>query len=156
MNANRHQKITPSLAASLVVRAVIQSARQTSQLHRMARANSSPAGAFIFAAATLCSSGAPSPSSAPPPPATKISASSTAPARLPSQDSVQLAARSPPATRRRSRPIDMNMVCPVNSSEPAKTTSVSAMPNEAPITSRRQAGSMVAPTLKIRMMPSPT
>ena len=39
--------------ASLVMRADIHSARQTSQLHRMARQMSGSASAFIFAAATL-------------------------------------------------------------------------------------------------------
>ena len=53
MKANRHQKMAMHFAASLVMRALIQMARQTSQLHRIARAKSSIAGAFIFAAATF-------------------------------------------------------------------------------------------------------
>ena len=56
MNANKHQKIAMHFAASLVIRALIQIARQTSQLHRIARARSSTAGAFILAAATFISS----------------------------------------------------------------------------------------------------
>src|SRR5215472_582024 len=44
-------------AVSFDIRAEVQMARQTSQLHSIARATSSSAGAFILAAATLMISG---------------------------------------------------------------------------------------------------
>src|SRR5689334_7476804 len=70
------------LAVSLVIRAEVQIARQTSQLQSIARATSSSAGAFIFAAATLMISGLLPASARPPPPATKIAARKTQPARI--------------------------------------------------------------------------
>jgi len=53
----------------------------------------------------------------------------------------------------------MNMLLPVNSSEPAKMTSVRATPNEAPITAFTApdpAAWSGAPMQKIRTMPRPT
>src|SRR5690349_13445553 len=45
-----------------------------------------------------------------------------------------------------SQPKVMNIVWPVNRSEPAKMTRVRAMPNEAPMTTGRMLGSTFAPT----------
>src|SRR5438552_13468537 len=99
MKAYRHQKIAMHFAVSLVIRAEVQIARQTSQLHRIARATSSSAGAFILAAATLTISGLfpARPSSAgPPPPATNNAARSAQPTKLPAQEKLQQA----PSSRR--------------------------------------------------------
>src|SRR5438045_9623793 len=111
------------LAVSLVIRAEVQIARQTSQLHRIARATSSNAGAFILAAATLTISGLlpASPSSAgPPPPATNNAARSAQPSRLPAQEKLQQPASSRRLTRPCSQPCVMNIVWPVNRSDPAQ------------------------------------
>lgn len=43
MRANKHQKIKMPRAASELARSAVQSARQTSQLHRMPRARSASA-----------------------------------------------------------------------------------------------------------------
>ncbi len=122
----------------------------------MARANSSSAGAFILAAATVMRSWLLALSAMPPPPATNSAASTAHPARLPSQVIDHEAPRSRRLVRPRSHPMVMNMVWPVNRSEPAKITNVSATANDAPMTTARIDGSAAAPTLKIRMMPSPT
>src|SRR5215470_5968505 len=121
-------------AVSLVIRAEVQIARQTSQLHSIARATSSSAGAFILAAATLVISGLLPASARPPPPATKITASRAQPARLPAQEAPQHAARSRRLVRPRSQPRVINIVWPVKRSEPAKMTNVSAIPKDAPMT----------------------
>src|SRR6516225_3073993 len=92
------------LAVSLVIRAAVQIARQTSQLQRTAGARSSIAGAFILAAATVIRSWLLAPGAKPPPPATKIAASTMQPARLPVQEPVEEAARSRRLVRRRSHP----------------------------------------------------
>src|SRR5262245_6719442 len=97
-------------AVSLVIRAEVQIARQTSQLQSIARAVSSSAGAFILAAATLTMSGLLPANASPPPPATKIAASRTQPARLPAQEVVQDAARSRRLVCPRSQPKLMNIV----------------------------------------------
>src|SRR6266581_4110722 len=92
IKAYRHQKIAMHLAASLVIRAEVQIARQTSQLHKIARATNSSAGAFILAAATLTISGllpARPKSAGPPPPATNNAASSAQPSKLPAQEKLQ-------------------------------------------------------------------
>ena len=159
MKAYRHQKIAMHFAVSLVIRAEVQIARQTSQLHRIARATSSSAGALILAAATLTISGLlpASPKRAgPPPPATNNAARIVQPSRLPAHEKPQQAASSRRLVRPCSQPCVMNIVWPVNRSDPAKITRVSAMPNEAPITIGRMLGSTALPTQKIRMMPSPT
>src|SRR5713101_3610362 len=125
------------LAVSLVIRAEVQIARQTSQLHNIARAISSIAGAFILAAATLTISGllpARPKSAGPPPPATKSAARRVQPRRLPPQLAPQQAPSSLRLVRPCSQPCVMNIVWPVKRSEPAKITKVSAMPNEAPMT----------------------
>src|SRR5579872_2485681 len=119
MKANRHQKIAIHLAASLVIRAAIQIARQTSQLHRIARASSDSTGAFILAAATVIRNWLFECNTAPPPPQEKRIASAAQPARLPAQVTAQLEARSLQPTRRRNSPIVMNIVWPVKRSEPA-------------------------------------
>ncbi|HYZ39121.1 MAG TPA: hypothetical protein VE687_00645 [Stellaceae bacterium] len=56
------------MAMHFVIRSEVQIAKHTSQLHRIARATSSSAGAFILAAATLTMSGPLSASARPPPP----------------------------------------------------------------------------------------
>src|SRR5438477_11121707 len=154
--AYTHQKIARDLAATLVIRADVQIARQTSQLHSIARARSSIAGAFILAAAILRISGLLPARARPPPPATKIDERKTQPTRFPVQDTPQHAARSRKLVRLCSHPKVMNIVCPVNRSEPANMTSVKAIPNEAPITTGRMLGSTFEPTQKIRIIPSPT
>src|SRR5947199_4925529 len=91
------------LAVSLVIRAEVQIARQTSQLHRIARAISSNAGAFILAAATLTISGllpANPKRAGPPPPATNSPARIAQPSRLPPHETPQQA----PNSRRLVRP----------------------------------------------------
>src|SRR5579872_1499713 len=93
MKAKRHQKIRMHLAASLVVRALVQIARHTSQLQRAARATSCKAGAFILAAATVKMRSAPCFKIAPPPPSLKRTASSAEPMRLPTQLMTQVRAR---------------------------------------------------------------
>src|SRR6516164_2048870 len=118
------------LAVSLVIRAEVQIAKQTSQLHSIARATSSSAGAFILTAATLMISGLLPASARPPPPATKIAARKTQPARFPAQEAPQHAARSRRLVRPRSQPRVINIVWPVKRSEPAKITRVKAMPKD--------------------------
>src|SRR5207249_11120369 len=51
--ASRHQKIRTSFATSLVVRPAVQTARHTSQLHRIPRTTNSQADKFILLAATF-------------------------------------------------------------------------------------------------------
>src|SRR5215472_949551 len=102
--------MTMHLAVSLVIRAAVQIARQTSQLHSIARATSSRAGAFILAPATVIRSWLLAPSANPPPPATKIAASTMQPARLPAQELIQDAVRSRRLVRRRSQPRVINIV----------------------------------------------
>src|SRR5439155_27056728 len=92
------------LAVSLVIRAEVQIARQTSQLQSIARATSSSAGAFILATATLMISGLLPAKARPPPPATKIAARTTQPMRVPAQEAGQHAARSRRLGHRRSQP----------------------------------------------------
>src|SRR5438876_6582918 len=109
------------LAASLVIRAEVQIARQTSQLQRIARATSSSAGAFILAAATLTISGllpARPRSAGPPPPATKRAARIAQPRRLPAQLTPQQAPNSRRLVRPCNQPCVINIVCPVKRSEP--------------------------------------
>src|SRR5260370_25082326 len=99
------------LAVSLVIRAEVQIARQTSQLHRIARAISSIAGAFILAAATLTISGllpASPASPGPPPPATKSTARITQPTTLPAQEPPQQAPTSRTPTRPSRQPRVIN------------------------------------------------
>src|SRR6266436_6200501 len=77
-----------TVAGCSVISAEVHIARQTSQLHRIARATSSSAGAFILAAATLTISGllpARPRSAGPPPPATNNAARIVQPSKLPAQ-----------------------------------------------------------------------
>src|SRR6266446_6271154 len=111
------------LAVSLVIRAEVQIARQTSQLHRIARATSSSAGAFILAAATLTISGllpARPSKPGPPPPATNSIARIAQPRRLPAQVMPQEAPSSRSPIRPCNSPWVMNIVWPVNRSEPGE------------------------------------
>src|ERR1700733_1486296 len=134
MKAKRHHQISTHLAASLVVRADVQIARQTSRLQSGARATSDSTEALSLPAATVISHWLFECSIAPPPPQTKTSASAAQPARLPTHDIVQHAVRSPRLTRLRSNPWVMNMVWPVKRSGPAKITRVRATPKVAPMT----------------------
>src|ERR1700732_844684 len=103
-------------AVSLVIRAEVQIARQTSQLQSIARATSSSAGAFILLAAILRISGLLPASARVPPPATKIAARKTQPAKFPAHDAPQHAARSRRLVRRGSQPRGMNIGCTVTRS----------------------------------------
>ena len=129
--------MTMHLAPSLCVRPDIQMARQTSQLHRMARANSASAGAFILAAATVSRYPLLECSIASPPPATNSAARTAQPARLPSHDVTMQASIWPGDTLPRSAPNGMIMAWLVKRSAPAKITKVSAMPKDAPMMSGR-------------------
>src|SRR5947209_12302588 len=77
MKASRHQKMTMHFAESELTRADIQRARQTSQLHRIARAKSAVPGAFIFMAATFITSVSGAERIPAPPPAAKRDRKST-------------------------------------------------------------------------------
>src|SRR5689334_18672030 len=137
MKAKRHHQMRMHFAASLLVRADIQMARQTSQLQSVARATKESTDALSFPAATVISHWLLECSMAPPPPQTKISARTMQPARLPIQERLQHAARSLRLAFPRSTPWVMNMVWPVKRSEPAKITKVRATPNVAPMTIAR-------------------
>src|SRR6185312_912785 len=104
MKPKRHQKMRMHFAASLVVCAAVQIARQTSQLHNVARATSERMGAFILAPATAMTNMLFECSIAPPPPQTKIKASAAQPTRLPIQDVAQAEASSPMPMRLRKNP----------------------------------------------------
>src|SRR5579872_3699261 len=145
MKAKRHHQIRMHLAASLVARALVHSARQTSQLRKAPRATRASGAAFIFAAEALNTRSAPSLRICPPPPSQKIAGRAAEPARLPSQERIQVRARADEPADPRATPIVMNIVCPVKRSEPAKTTNVSAMPKQAPMTRLRKAGSICCP-----------
>ena len=111
-----------AFAASLVIRADIQIARQTASCIRW-RGRTAPAAArSSLAAATVMRKPLFECSTAPPPPRTKNAARSPAPTRLPSHDMAQTRRDRPSSTRPRSRPSGMNMVWPVKRSEPAKMT----------------------------------
>src|SRR5579863_3619174 len=79
MKAKRHHQIRMHLAASLVARALVHSARQTSQLHKAPRATSASGAAFILAADALKIRSAPSFRICPPPPSQKIAANKAEP-----------------------------------------------------------------------------
>ena len=158
MKANRHQKISTSRAPSLLVRAPIQTARQTRTLQSTPRTKSSSAGACIFAAtveAMKVLAGAlpirPEAATAPP--------SSIDPTRLPAKLTSQTLATEAAETVLERAPTTMVRLLPVNSSDPAKITSVSATPKEAPITvlvAGEPAPASGAPMAKMRTMPKPT
>ncbi|MNP75165.1 hypothetical protein D3C76_1721740 [compost metagenome] len=78
------------------------------------------------------------------------------PSRLPAQVCGRMRSRSAMAILPVFTPKVRNMVWPVNSSEPAMTTKVRAMPKVAPITSGRTLASTRLPRVKMRMMPRPT
>src|SRR3989304_2993770 len=111
--------------ASLVALPDIHRPRVTSQLQRIDRARSSITGAFILAAVALCRNEAGSLTIPAAPPKTKRAASPAEPARLPIQTKDQILSTLPAPTVLLSQPIGIYMVCPVNSSAPANTTSVS-------------------------------
>ncbi len=76
--------------------------------------------------------------------------------RLPTQLMAQVLPRLMESVVRFKTPSVMNIVWPVNSSDPAKMTKVSAMPKLVPMTRLRQDGSAACPSPKIRIMPTPT
>src|SRR3990172_7467645 len=118
--------------ASLVALPDIHRARVTSQLQSIDRARSSIMGAFILAAVALCRNEAGSLTIPAAPPKTKRVAIAAEPARLPSQTKDQSLSTLPAPTLLFSQPIGIYRVCPVNSSEPANTTNVRAMPKLTP------------------------
>src|SRR6185436_8573981 len=158
MKAKRHQKMSTSRAVSSFARIPIHTARQTSMLQSTPRKKRSRAGADILAATiprTNSFAGA-LPST---PDAAVASASSADPARLPTKLSAHTFASAPALTVRERAPTVITRLFPVKSSEPAKITSVSATPNEAPITAfvaPEPAACSGAPMAKMRTMPSPT
>src|SRR3569623_514455 len=157
MNANRHQKIIPSLAVSSLVRRPVQTARHTSVLHSRHRKNSSLKGALIFASAALARKslrGAFESS----PVCTAAYASNCEPMRLPSLLAPHTASVRVQETSRVRLPTAITMVFPGNSSEPAKMTSARAIPKDAPITTFTDADPAAAsgaPIENTRMLPHP-
>src|SRR3954471_5697598 len=88
-----------------------------------------------------------------------ITATSALPRRFPTQVQSQLAPRSLSLALPESTPTVSTKLLPVKSSEPAKTTKVSAPPKQTPMTSRTTAGmsfDSVPPTVKISTMQIPT
>ena len=92
------------------------------------------------------------------PDCTTSHATANEPSRLPINDHAKSAATCVQVTRFASAPITATILLPVNSSDPAKITSVNAMPKETPITSFKAAEPSAAkgpPTLKINVIPKP-
>src|SRR2546428_12155981 len=150
--ANRHQKIKTSFAASLVVRPAVQTARQTSQLHRIPRTISSHPDRFIFVAATFMSRSTCGACESTPDWATS-QASPSEPARFPASETAKIHVSVPQEISRVSAPTAQTMLFPVNSSDPAKMTRARAIPKAAPITSLEAgepAAANGAPILQIR------
>src|SRR5213594_4063630 len=83
MNASRHHQMTMHFAESELTRAAIHSARHTSQLHRIARANRLKPESFILNAATFMTRVSGAESSPPPPPAANSATSATEPTKFP-------------------------------------------------------------------------
>ncbi|MNW59925.1 hypothetical protein D3C74_378790 [compost metagenome] len=133
-------------------------ARHTSQLQRMPRKNNSDTGAAIFLAEATnnrCSGAAVL--NRPLPTISRLSR--IAPSKLPRKTSPQFFSVSLTVVRPASVLMVKNMLLPVNSSDPAKMTSVRASPKDMPINmvcSGDCAARSGAPILKIRTMPSPT
>src|SRR5215217_3232099 len=133
MNASSAHHSTASLAASDLVRAAIHRARQTRALHSTARQNSwGPAAASLEVAidATRSWTG---PTAVPP--ACTRPANTIEPAMLPANEATRTASTLTGDVVPRHQPCSMTMTLPVNSSAPAKTTRVRAMPNTPPCTS---------------------
>src|SRR5919112_4949509 len=125
--AKRHQKISRSFAASLLVRPDIQTARQTSQLHKIPRINNSQPERLIFVATALnnksdCGACESTPDCA------INQASPNEPARLPINETPQMRPSIFQVIVSLSAPIAQTRLFPVNNSEPAKITKVSATP----------------------------
>ena len=145
-------------AASFVVRPEVQTAKQTSQLHKRPRRNSSHAGSDIFMAATFPIRSACGPLDRTPD-WTTSQASASEPMRLPTQDHTLSCATWVQVRLRESPPITPIMLFPVNNSDPAKITNVRAIPKDTPITSLTIGDPTAAsgpPRLKINAMPNPT
>ncbi|MNJ65084.1 hypothetical protein D3C77_610770 [compost metagenome] len=121
-----------SLAISSLVRLAIHNARQTSQLHKIPRKNSSEIGALIFLAeiANIRCSGAAVLNNPVP---TMSKDNTIAPARLPRNTRVQFLSVSPTVVLPANVLTVKNILLPVNNSDPANTTKVSARPKDIPI-----------------------
>ena len=140
MKANRHQKIKRILAASPTARDAVQTARHTNQLQRMPRMKSSQAGRDILIPATFwirvaCGVADTTPD------CTTSHATARDPSKFPRSDHANRAPTCPHVNCLASPPITPIMLLPVNNSDPAKITRVSAMPKDTPITSFSAAGS---------------
>src|SRR5688572_25736215 len=133
MKVNMHHQIISTFAASSLIRAAIHTPRHTSQFASTARHSSCSGGRFIFVLATF-STNALNGSVSTTPDRTTITASSTLPTRLPTQVQPQLAINSFIDALRVSTPSVSTRLLPVNSSEPAKMTMVSAPPKQTPMT----------------------
>ena len=116
-----------------MVRAAIHSARQTSALHSTARQNSWGPDSASLAVTIDATSSAAGPLMVPP--AWTIAASAIEPTMLPTSDATSTAATLAGVVVARHQPCSITITLPVNSSAPANTTSVRAMPNTAPCTS---------------------
>src|SRR5437660_1199318 len=158
MKANRHQKISKRRAVSSFARMPIHTARQTSALQRMARKNSSRSGAPILDA-TMPRRNSLAGGLLRTPELAVASASNIEPARFPAKLTAHTLPSAVAVTVRESAPTVITRLLPVNSSDPAKMTSVSATPNEAPITAlvaHEPAACSGAPMAKMSTMPRPT
>ncbi len=158
MKAKRHQKMRRSFATSSFVFAAIHTASVTRTLQRRPRKKSSEAGADILAALTFSTNSFMGEAEATPA-ATVAAARASEPARFPAKERSHTRSVSPQLTFRSSAPSVMTRLLPVKSSEPAKTTSVSATPKEAPMSAfvpGEAAAAMGAPMAKMRTMPRPT
>ena len=155
-NAKRHQKIRISFAESLVVRPAVQTARQTSQLHRRPRTSNSHPDRLIFVAATfinktlcgLCDST---------PDCATSHARARDPIRLPTKGKVHRRPRVRHEITPSSTPIAQIMLLPVNNSEPAKMTQTERdRRKDAPCELQRgplPLLRMARPTLKMSVIP---
>src|SRR5205807_2327028 len=133
IKANRHQNTITSLATSLVVRNEHQTARHTSQLARMPRANATTNGRFIFVSA-VASTNDRCGSLANEVEAASSAANAIEPTRLPTSDQPHKRASPAHVVRPAKRPSGSTIALPVNNSAPATTTRLSAIPKDAPIT----------------------
>src|SRR3954447_21844271 len=161
MKVNMQNQMSRMRAVSSFDRAAIHTPRHTSQLASTARRNSCTGGMFILAATTFCTKAltAPKLSASSSPALTTITASSRLPARLPSHVHHQFASSSRQVALPVNTPSVRTRLLPVNSSEPANTTSVSAPPKHTPMTSRTTPGDSLdsePPTVKIRKIAAPT
>ena len=140
------------------MRPAIHTPRHTIQLASTARHRSCSAGSVILVCTTL-STNALTGSALKMPERTTITASSTLPSRLPTQVQPQLATRSRTEVLRVSTPRVSTRLLPVNNSDPAKMTMVSAPPKQTPMTGFTSAGKSfdsAPPMVKISTIAAPT